>query len=283
MRQGKRTDQNLTVLDALILGVVQGLTEFLPISSSGHLVLVPEFFGISAPTLAFDVLVHVATLVAVVGYFIRDVGKIVLSLVAPGRLGNRQEVKYWRRIFVWLVIGSVPAAFAGFLLSDFFEGLFDSTLAVGIFLIVTSLLLWGSDYAMGRTRREPASLGKMRAGDAFIVGCFQALAIAPGLSRSGSTIAAGVFLGFDRPTAARFSFLLSIPAIFGAFVFKVKDIGDAFAGGGGLAYALGAVAAAISGFAAVYFLMRYVREHRLRIFAIYTAILGVFVVILSAV
>jgi undecaprenyl-diphosphatase len=273
----------LTVLNALILGVVQGLTEFLPVSSSGHLVIVPELFNLPAPTLAFDILVHVATLVAVVGYFIRDVSKIVLSIVAPRRLRNRQEVKHWRRIFLWLVIGSIPAGLAGFLLSDFFESLFDSTLAVGLFLLVTSLLLWGADFALGRVKPETLRINKMRAADALIVGCFQALAIAPGLSRSGSTISAGVFLGFDRESAARFSFLLSIPAILGAFVFKLKDVGGAFAGGSGEAYVVGAIAAAISGFAAVYFLMRWLREHRLRGFAIYTALLGIFVVVLSAV
>jgi undecaprenyl-diphosphatase len=273
----------LTALDALILGVVQGLTEFLPVSSSGHLVLVPEFFNIPAPTIAFDVLVHVATLVAVVGYFIRDVGKIVLSLVAPGRFRDRREVKYWRRLFVWLVIGSIPAALAGFVFADMFESLFNSTLAVGIFLVVTSLLLWGSDFALGRVKREPASLDKMRAADALIVGCFQALAIAPGISRSGSTIAAGVFLGFDRSTAARFSFLLSIPVILGAFLFKLKDISGAFAGTSGGAYAVGAIAAAVSGFFAVYFLMRFVRKHRLRGFGIYTALLGLLVIVLSVV
>lgn len=282
VRQREETGQNLTVLDALILGVVQGLTEFLPVSSSGHLVLVPEFFNIPMPTVAFDVVVHVATLVAVLGYFMRDVSKIVLSLAAPHRLRDRKEVKYWRRLFVWLVIGSIPAAVAGFAFSSFFESLFASTMAVGVFLLVTSLLLWGADFALGRVTREPARLDRMRAADALIVGCFQALAIAPGLSRSGSTIAAGVFLGFDRPTAARFSFLLSIPVIFGAFIFKVRDIGGAVVGTGGAAYAVGALAAAISGFAAVSFLMRYLKQHRLRLFAVYTALLGVFVIILSA-
>lgn len=272
----------MSILDALILGVVQGLTEFLPVSSSGHLVLVPEFFNIPAPTLAFDILVHAATLVAVLGYFIRDISKIVLSIVAPARL-ERQEVKYWRRMFLWLVIGSIPAALAGFLLSDFFESLFESTLAVGVFLIVTSLLLVGSDFALGRVRRPPAQLDKMRAADAFIVGCFQALAIAPGLSRSGSTLAAGTFLGFDRPSAARFSFLLSIPVILGAFLYQLKDIGGAFAGGNGWAYAVGALAAAISGFLAVHLLMRFVQKHRLTAFSIYTAVLGLIVVVLSLV
>jgi len=270
----------LTILEALILGVVQGATEFLPISSSGHLVIVPELFGLPSPPLAFDVFVHLATLVAVVAYFYRDVSRLVLCVVAPRRLG-RQELKYWRRILAWLVVGSVPAALAGFLLNDFFEELFASTLAVGLFLVLTSLLLWGADFALGRVARRTDGMDGMRAPDALIVGCFQALAIAPGLSRSGSTIAAGVFLGFDRATAAHFSFLLSIPAILGAFVFSLKDIGGAMAGGSGAAYLVGALAAAVSGFLAIFFLMRYLKRHRLRLFAIYTLLVGLFVVGLS--
>jgi undecaprenyl-diphosphatase len=270
----------LTVLDALILGITQGLTEFLPVSSSGHLVLVPEFFNMTAPTLGFDILVHLATLVAVVGYFSRDVGKIVVALVAPGRM-SKQAVRFWRRLFLWLVVGSIPAAIAGFVFASYFENLFSSTLAVGVFLLVTSLLLWGSDLVMARVKRVPLPLDRMRAGDALLIGCFQALAIAPGLSRSGSTIAAGVFLGFDRPTAARFSFLLSIPAIFGAFLANVGDISGGFAGASGTAYVVGAIAAALTGFLAVYFLMRWIKEHRLRGFAIYTAALGILTIILS--
>lgn len=272
----------MTVVDALILGITQGLTEFLPVSSSGHLVLVPEFFNISTPTIGFDVMMHVATLLAVLGYFIRDVAKIVVSLVAPSRL-SRQEVKYWRRLFVWLVIGSVPAAIAGYGFSSFFEGLFQSTLAVGVFLLVTSLLLWGADLALGRVTQRPARLEKMRPADALLIGCFQALAIAPGLSRSGATIAAGVFLGFDRPSAARFSFLLSIPAIFGAFLANLGGISGGFGGTSGSAYAVGTIFAAVTGFLAVFFLMRYVKEHRLRAFGIYTALLGVLVIVLSVV
>jgi undecaprenyl-diphosphatase len=272
----------LTVLDALILGIVQGFTEFLPVSSSAHLVLVPEFFNMPAPTVAFDVLVHLATLVAVVGYFIQDVAKMVTSLVRPKRM-NRAEVKYWRRMVLWLVIGSIPAAFAGLLLGDFFEGLFSSTLAVGVFLVVTSLLLWGADFAMGRVNRQPAGMDRIRGTDALVIGCFQALAIAPGLSRSGATMSAGVFLGFDRSTAAHFSFLLSIPAILGAFLFKLGDIAGAMTGGDGLAYLLGAIAAGISGFVAIFFVMRYLRNHRFRIFAIYTMALGLFVILLSLV
>lgn len=278
----KETGPGLTVIEALILGVVQGTTEFLPISSSGHLVVVPELFGLSSPPLAFDVFVHLATLVAVLAYFHREVAKLVVCVVAPRRLG-REERKYWRRLLAWLVIGSVPAALAGFLFNDFFEGLFAGTLAVGFFLLLTSALLWAADLVQSRVKRQGAGMEGLRAADVLLVGCFQALAIAPGLSRSGSTIAASMFLGFDRSTAAHFSFLLSIPAILGAFVFSLKDIGGAVGGGSGIAYLVGALAALVSGFLAVFLLMRYLKRHRLRLFAVYTLLLGLFVVVLSLV
>ena len=262
--------------------MVQGFTEFLPVSSSGHLVIVPQLFDWPTPTVGFDILVHLATLVAVVAYFSRDIGRIIRALVFPGRM-SRQEIKYWRRIFIWLVIGSVPAELAGVIFGGFFENMFNQTLVVGIFFLLTSFLLVGADLALGRVNRQPAQLEKMRGIDAFVIGCFQALAIAPGLSRSGATIAGGVFLGLDRPAAARFSFLLSIPAILGAFLFKLKDISGAFTGASGTAYGLAAVAAGISGFVAVWFVMRYLKEHRLRVFAVYTLLLGVFVIFLSAV
>jgi undecaprenyl-diphosphatase len=272
----------LSVLEAVILGIVQGLTEFLPVSSSGHLVIVPELFNMPQPAVGFEILLHVATLVAVLGYFLRDVVKRVLSLVAPKSL-DRGEVKYWRRLFLWLVIGSVPAALAGLLFSSFFEGLFSSTLAVGLFLLVTSGLLAGADFSLARMQRDQVQLDVMRPADALVVGCFEALAIAPGISRSGATISAGVYLGFDRATAARFSFLLGIPAILGALILKLKDVSGGFAGASGGAYAVGAIAAAVSGVLAVHLLMRYVREHRLRVFAVYTGVLGLIVLMLSLV
>jgi undecaprenyl-diphosphatase len=271
----------LNILEALVLGATQGLTEFLPVSSSGHLVLVPELFNLSTPTVGFDILVHLATLLAALVYFRRDVQKIVIALVAPSRMSS-PEVKLWRRLFLWIVVGSVPAAIAGFGFSKFFESTYMSTMATGIFLLVTSALLLGSDYALGRVRREPAKLGKMTVPDALIIGCFQALAIAPGLSRSGSTIAAGVFLGFDRSTAARFSFLLSIPAILGAFLASLTGVGGGFVGASGWVYLVGALTAAVTGLLAVFLLMRYVKNHRLTLFAVYTAILGVFTIVLSA-
>ena len=218
----------MTVLEALILGLVQGVTEFLPVSSSAHLVLVPEFFNIPAPAVAFDVLLHVATLVAVVGYFIGDVVKIVEALFVPKSM-SKEDVRYWRRLFFWLVIGSVPAGIIGLALSGFFESLFSSTAAVGIFLVVTSALLVGC--RPGRhARGTPAAAGRHSCADGLGRRRRRGSAIRPWPSRRvsaapGSTISAGIFLGFDRETAARFAFLLSIPAILGAFLFKLPDLG----------------------------------------------------------
>jgi undecaprenyl-diphosphatase len=273
----------LTVFYALILGLVQGVTEFLPVSSSAHLVIVPQLFNMPAPTVAFDVLLHLGTLVAVVGFFIQDIVNIVKALFLPKLMG-KEGVRYWRRVFFWLVIGSVPAAIIGGALNGFFEGLFSSTAAVGIFLLVTSVLLTVADFVTWRAaqiQRQGVSLRQMSWPDAVVVGCFQALAIAPGLSRSGSTISAGVLLGFDRETAARFAFLLSIPAILGAFLFKLKDLGGGSGGYGGAALVIGFLAAAVSGFLAVRFMMRFLKSHRMWPFAVYTLVVGVFVIALS--
>ncbi|MHB1344242.1 MAG: undecaprenyl-diphosphatase UppP [Thermoleophilia bacterium] len=268
----------MTVLEAIILGLVQGLTEFLPISSSGHLVLVPELLGIPAPPLAFDVMLHLATLLGVAGYFARDILSMVVSFVAPRRLAP-DEVKMWRRLTLWLIVGSVPAGLAGVLLGDFFESLFESTLAVGIFLLVTAVLLTLADLVADRTVKT-RTVGDMGLVDAIIVGGFQALAIAPGLSRSGATIAGGTYLGLGRTAAARFSFLLSVPVIAGAGLLNAKDIGGGFEGSTGV-YVAGAVAALVAGLFAVHFMIRFLRAHRLRVFAVYTTVLGVLVIGLS--
>ncbi|MBU2603015.1 MAG: undecaprenyl-diphosphatase UppP [Actinobacteria bacterium] len=268
----------MTVFQAIVLGLVQGLTEFLPVSSSGHLVLTPEILGIPKPSLAFDVMLHLATVVAVGGYFARDIYSMAGAFLWPKRLAPG-SVKQWRRLGLWLVIGTVPAGLAGVFLGDFFESLFESTLAVGAFLLVTSILMVIADYVAGRAVAT-RSVDDMGLVDALIVGCFQALAIAPGLSRSGATISGGMFLGLDRAAAARFSFLLSVPAIGGAGLLNIGEISAGFTDGTA-AYVAGAVAAILSGLFAVHFMLRFLRSHRLRVFSIYTAVLGVFVIILS--
>lgn len=267
-------------LEAVVLGVTQGLTEFLPVSSSGHLVLLPEFLGMPKPTVAFDVFLHLATLIAVTGYFARDWYSMVLSFVAPGRLPGG-TAGTWRRLAMWLAIATVPAALAGVLLQSFFESLFSSTLAVGIFLIVTGCLLALADLTAGRADRRRRTIGDVGLLDAILIGCYQALAIAPGLSRSGATIAGGVFLGLDRPAAARFSFLLSVPVILGAGLVSARDLGAGISGGDAVAYAVGGLAALVSGLIAIYVLLRYLRTHRLWPFAAYTLVLGAVVVVLS--
>jgi undecaprenyl-diphosphatase len=268
----------MTVVEAIILGIVQGLTEFLPISSSGHLVLVPEFLGIPAPPLAFDVLLHLATAVAIIGYFFREVRAMFLSFVAPRRI-PREHVKPYRRLTVWLALGSVPAAIVGIFLNDYIESLFDSTLVVGVALLLTSALMLAAEAVARRTRRT-REMGEVGPVDAVVVGCFQALAVIPGLSRSGSTISSGIYMKLDRPSAARFSFLLGLPAIAGAGVVEAGGMVEGF-GENGLAYLAGALAALVSGVLAVHFLLHFLRRRGLTIFSVYTAILGILVVGLS--
>ncbi len=270
----------MTVLQAIILGLVQGLTEFLPISSSGHLVIVPQLFNWPEPSVAFDVLLHLATLLAVVVYFSSDLLVLVRAFVAPGSLPPA-DVRPARRLALWIVIGTIPAAVIGGLFQGFFESLFSSTLAVGVFLLVTAALLTMADVVAARTHAT-RGVDRLTAVDAVVVGLFQSLAIAPGISRSGSTMSAGVYLGFDRPAAARYSFLLSIPIILAAGLLKVPDLGGT---GDGVSAALvaGAVAAFVSGLAAVFFLLRYLRTHTFRVFAVYTAVVGLVVVVLSLV
>ena len=268
----------MTIIEAIIVGIVQGLTEFLPVSSSGHLVIVPEFMNTEPPGLAFDVLLHLATALAVVGYFAAEIYKIVLAFLAPGRL-TPEDAKAFRRLGLWLGLGTIPAGFAGVLLEDFFASLFDSTLAVGVFLLVTTALLVAAD-RMALHRGSGPSLDRLGPSNSLIIGLFQAMAIAPGISRSGATIAAGIFLGLDREAAARFSFLLSIPVILGAGILSLGDLRTGFGGQTGV-YIAGAVAALLSGLFAVHFMLRFLREHRLRPFAVYTFVLGIVVILLS--
>ena len=261
----------MSTLQAFILGLVQGLTEFLPVSSSGHLVLVPWWLGWENPGLAFDALLHWGTLLAVVIYFWRDWWEMLLALVRKVR---RQPTQGQDHLFLAILIGTIPAALLGFLLEDFFESLFDQPLTVSIFLIITGLLLI---FAESWTRAHPQgrSMVDLRWVDALFVGMGQALAIAPGISRSGSTIAAGLIRGLDRPTAARFSFLLGTPIIFGAGLLKLKDLVEMGMGDMGMwPLVVGFLTAFISGLLAIRYLLRFLQRHTLHIFAYYVWIIA---------
>lgn len=262
----------MSVLQAIVLGIIQGATEFIPVSSSGHLVLVPWLLGWTSPGLTFDTMLHWGTLLAVVGYFWRDL--TTLAGAALRGLGARRPFATTEARLAWLLIlATMPAALAGIAFESQFEALFNTPTFVAGFLLVTGLLLWASERLSSGLR----DLASIRAPDALTLGIAQALAITPGISRSGSTIAAGLLRGLDRPAAARFSFLMMIPVVFGAGLFRMLELVEAGPPPGqiGLLVA-GFVAAAVSGYAGIAFLLDYLRRHSLRVFALWCWGFGLF-------
>jgi undecaprenyl-diphosphatase len=273
----------MTILQALLLGLIQGATEFIPISSSGHLTLVPWLLDWEfEPVLkgAFDVLTHWGTLVAVVAVFWRDLWALLLGgLRTLGSIGvARVEADPAGRLAWLIVIGSVPAAVLGVLLEDFFEMLFGTPRIVSLLLLVTAGLLAASEW-LGRKGREVDQLTWV---DALLIGLGQALAIAPGISRSGATIASGLLRGVKRDAAARFSFLLSTPVIVGAGVWQLKDL---FESGDWMAHLapmlVGFVASALVGYLCIRFLLGFLRKGKLYPFAIYCTVAGIACLVIS--
>ena len=260
----------MNLFKAFLLGILQGATEFLPVSSSGHLVLVPWLLGWHSPGLAFGAVVHWGTALAVVAYFWRD--WVSIAQAAFRSLHSRSLADSKARL-AWLILfGTVPAALLGYLLEDFFEGMFARPIAAAGFLLVTAALLITSE-RLGRRQRDLHTLAWP---DALLVGLAQALAIFPGISRSGATIAAGLARGLRREPAARFSFLLATPIILGAGLLKVVDLAQV----GDLAaqvptFVVGSLAAGAVGFGCIHFLLRYLQRHRLYPFAVYCAVAGV--------
>lgn len=274
----------MDIIQALILGIVQGLTEFLPVSSSAHLVFVPYLIGTTS-SLAYDTLLHIGTLVAVVAYFWKDIINMVKSFfsslldIPKGQFRKGLQEDQFKKLAWFVIIGTIPAGLAGILLKDFFEGLFSNITAVGFFLIITGFLLWGSEM-MSRRISNKTSLKEMSVKNSILIGIAQAFAIAPGISRSGATISAGLFLGIERELAARYSFLLSIPAILGAALVQAKDIGSLMDISSVAAIA-GFIAAIISGYLAVKFMLKLIKERDLLPFAYYCWIIGPLAIILA--
>lgn len=251
-------------VESVLLGVLQGLTEFLPVSSSGHLVLTQSLIpGFEQPGVLFDVLLHAGTLLAVLVYFRRDVLALVGSLTPGGDRG-------YRRLVYLIVAATVPTGLIGVIFKHPLEALFHAPRAAAGMLLVTGGLLWVSE-VLGRPRDDLDRLGYPRA---LAVGTIQGLAIIPGISRSGSTIAVGTLLGVRGEEAARFSFLLSVPAILGAVVLQLPEL-SAVKAGSSAAYVAGALAAFITGVGAIRFLMAAIRRGRFRWFAVYCWVLGV--------
>jgi len=257
---------------ALLLGLVQGLTEFVPVSSSGHLVLVPFVLGWERsgtgfqPGVPFDVAVHLGTAIAVIAYFRRELWGIVAGLVRSVAGRGRDEDRGMVRLAGLLIVGSIPAAAAGLLLEGFFEDLFSDPPIVALLLLGTAALLLLGEAVHDRQSPDRRDFEEIGALDAVAMGLAQALAIAPGISRSGATIVAGLGRRLSRDAAARFSFLLGLPAILGAGLIQVPD----FPSGTDYGPVVAATAvSALSGFLAIAFLLRYLRTRTLRPFAVY--------------
>jgi undecaprenyl-diphosphatase len=274
----------MSILQAFLLGVIQGATEFVPVSSSGHLTLLPWFFGWQFdPVLknAFDVMAHWGTLVAVAAVFWRDLVALILGglrtldgLRVGGLDGFRARLQQDAagRLAWLLVLGSIPAAVLGLLFESFFEKLFGTPTVVSLLMIVTAGMLAFSEW-YGRREHVLQDLGWS---SALGIGLGQAVAIAPGISRSGATIASGLLSGLDRAEAARFSFLLSTPVILGAGVWQLKDLFESAGWQAGLVPMLvGLGVSAVVGYASIRFLLAYLRQHRLYPFAAYCLLVGI--------
>jgi len=263
---------------SLILGVVQGLTEFLPVSSSAHLDVIPEIFKVQSPilnSLTYDVALHGGTLLALIIFF----WKKILALCKAFFTGlfnkqSRQSADF--RIALYVLIAAIPAGIAGTLAGERIEDkVRDYPVIIGILMIVFGIILYLADRA-GKKQKE---MGAMTVLDSVLIGCAQVLALVPGVSRSGSTIMTGLFCGIKREDSAEFSFLLSIPVIAGAFLFKLKHILHTTGSGGKSIMAIGFLAAAVSGFIAIKFLLNFVKKHSYLAFAVYRTLFGVFLII----
>lgn len=267
----------MNLLEAIILGIIQGATEFLPVSSSGHLILLPSLFNIPIPSLSVAAVVHEGTLLAVLIYFRRDLLQIVKAVWA-GIVQRKPLATEDSRLGWYIAIGSIPAAAAGLTLESSFERIFGTPSYAAVFLLGTALILFVGERLL-TGKKTVAEMGWL---DALIIGIAQMMALLPGISRSGSTIAAGLWRGLDRTAAARYSFLLGVPAILGAGVLAAID----FAGMDDIASQLPVLtasflSAAITGYICIHFLLGWLRGHTLYGFAAYCAVFGLLYLILQ--
>jgi undecaprenyl-diphosphatase len=259
----------MDIIQAVVLGLVQGATEFIPVSSSGHLVLVPWLFAWPSPGLAFDTVLHLGTLVAVLAVFWPDL--ISLAGAWWHSIAQRDLDAAEARLAWWIVVGTLPAALMGILWEERFEALFHSPLQVSLLLLVTGLWLVVAERFGGKDREAE----DMSWWQSLLIGVAQGCAIAPGISRSGATIGAGLLLGLRRDVATRFSFLLATPIILGAGLLQVKRLLELPNLDTSLPpLALGFAAAFLSGYACIRFLLNYVKERSLAVFAVYCWLFG---------
>ena len=265
----------MDAFQAIVLGIVQGLTEFLPISSSGHLRIVPAFFGWDDPGAAFTAVVQIGTMAAVLLYFRRDLWRIA-SAWARSLRDPEERRTLDARLGWYIVLGTIPISVLGLAFKDPIETEFRSLTLIGTTLIVFGLVMLLAE----KVSRRERELDSLTVRDGVAIGCAQALALVPGVSRSGATISAGLFLNFDRTAAARYSFLLSVPAVVLSGLFELRHAGE-----GGLPVGATVVAtllAFVTGYASIAFLLRYLVRHSIGVFVGYRVILGALVIVLAA-
>lgn len=262
----------MTILQAAVLGLVQGLCEFLPVSSSGHLVLLQRIFGLTEGALFFSVMLHIGTLFAVLIAFRHTIWQIIRHPFS--------------KLLGYIILATVPTVIIALLFGDWFEAMYGGSV-LGVSFLITSLILWLSDAVeryYAQRKKTPNGLKEMRPGHAIAIGCVQGVAVLPGVSRSGSTISAALMCGLDRSFAAEFSFLMSIPAILGSAVLEGADLLKSGVGSVDWGPVLVGMAVAFaSGWVSIRFMLRLIKKGGLKWFGIYTAVLGVLIIFDGAV
>ena len=268
----------MNIIQGIIIGIVQGLTEFLPVSSSAHLVFIQNILGVES-SLAFDTFLHLGTLIAVLWFFRADIFKMLQSWwysiqdILQGRFKEGFYEDPYKRLAWYVILATIPVGIVGVLFEDSIDALFAGALYVpAFFLFVTGTIL----YLSQRMPSGEVNYDTITKKEALFMGLGQACAILPGLSRSGTTIAAGLTIGLEKEFAAKFSFILSIPAIFGAFIFQLKDIGSAM-DANFLPVILGFIASIIAGYLAIRWMLDLIQNKSLDIFSYYCWLVGIIV------
>jgi len=262
----------LSYFESIILGIIQGLTEFLPVSSSGHLVISARLFGIVNDNITFEIFVHFGTLLSVIVIYFQDLKKMVISFFSG--IFSKKAVEYYKndvyfRLSTLVIVGTIPAVFAGLFLKDLFENVFHNISLVGVSLLITSVILFATKFIK-------VSENKNNMNKSLLIGVAQMFAIFPGISRAGMTISSGLFLGLSRYESARFSFLLAIPAILGATVLELGDViksgleMDLF-----IIYILGMITSFIVGYFAIRILLKVLQSGKFSWFAPYCFLVGI--------
>lgn len=270
----------MSLFQAVILGVFQGVAEFLPISSSGHLALLQWLFKIEEGNLFFTEMLHFGTLISIVIVYFNDIVKIVVDMFKLiGDLLKGRKIKgltTYQKLGMFIIVGSIPTAIIGLSFEEFFESLYTSIMPIGIALMITGILLWVAE----KKSFQNKNVKEMTFLDSIIIGTFQGVAIIPGISRSGSTIVAGLFRGLNKSLATEYSFLLALPATFGAFLLGIRKVVKTGAG----AYVsfpliVGVILSAVVGVISIKLLIKLLKENKLYYFSYYLWIVGAITII----